>query len=188
MTLPELQLTDHFLIAMPALLDPVFGGAVVYICEHNERGALGVVINKPTTITLDMLFERMTLSSEHALGTDQPIMFGGPVQDACGFVLHTPVGDYASSLKVTDALAFTSSRDVLEALASGQGPQRLLISIGYSGWGPGQLENEIVNNGWLTVRADPSVMFEVPIEERYLFAMKLLGVDPVMLMAQAGHA
>jgi putative transcriptional regulator len=177
---------------MPSMADPVFGGTVVYICEHNERGALGVVINKPTDMTMENLFERIELSLTHdghvSDHSKQPIMFGGPVQEGCGFVLHAPIGNYAASLKITDELAFTMSRDVLEAFASSEGPDRLLISIGYSGWGPGQLENEISNNGWLTVRADSNVMFDVPIEERYLFALKMLGIDPVMLMSQAGHA
>ena len=191
-TSSNLNLADHFLIAMPSMADPVFGGTVVYICEHNERGALGVVINKPTDMTMENLFERIELSLTHdghvSDHSKQPIMFGGPVQEGCGFVLHAPIGNYAASLKVTDELAFTMSRDVLEAFASSEGPDRLLISIGYSGWGPGQLENEISNNGWLTVRADSNVMFDVPIEERYLFALKMLGIDPVMLMSQAGHA
>ncbi len=191
-TPPTLNLADHFLIAMPSMADPVFGGTVVYICEHNERGALGVVINKPTDMTMEKLFERIELSLTHdghvSDHSRQPIMFGGPVQEGCGFVLHAPIGNYAASLKVTDELAFTMSRDVLEAFASSEGPQRLLVSLGYSGWGPGQLESEISNNGWLTVRADSNLMFDVPIEERYLFALKMLGIDPVMLMSQAGHA
>ncbi len=191
-TSSNLNLADHFLIAMPSMADPVFGGTVVYICEHNERGALGVVINKPTDMTMENLFERIELSLTHdghvSDHSKQPIMFGGPVQEGCGFVLHAPIGNYAASLKITDELAFTMSRDVLESFASSEGPDRLLVSIGYSGWGPGQLENEISNNGWLTVRADSSVMFDVPIEERYLFALKMLGIDLVTLMPQAGHA
>lgn len=191
-TPPTLNLADHFLIAMPSMADPVFGGTVVYICEHNERGALGVVINKPTDMTMEKLFERIELSLSHdghmSEQSKQPIMFGGPVQEGCGFVLHAPIGNYAASLKVTDELAFTMSRDVLEAFASSEGPERLLVSIGYAGWGPGQLESEISNNGWLTVRADSNVMFDVPVEERYLFAMRLLGIDPMTLMPQAGHA
>ena len=191
-TSSNLNLADHFLIAMPSMADPVFGGTVVYICEHNERGALGVVINKPTDMTMENLFERIELSLTHdghvSDHSKQPIMFGGPVQEGCGFVLHAPIGNYAASLKIPDELAFPRSRDVLESFASSEGPDRLLVSIGYSGWGPGQLENEISNNGWLTVRADSSVMFDVPIEERYLFALKMLGIDLVTLMPQAGHA
>ncbi len=190
-TMPELNLANHFLIAMPFMQDPVFGGAVVYICEHNENGVLGVVINKPTDMTMQGLFERIDLNLDAALRApivNEPIMFGGPVQDDRGFVLHTPGAHYSSSLIVTDQIAFTTSIDVLEAVAAGDGPQRLLVSIGYSGWSPGQLEEEIGRNGWLTVSADPRVMFDVPIEQRYKAAIKLLGIDPMMLTSEAGHA
>lgn len=187
---PVLNLANHFLIAMPSMQDPVFGGTVVYVCEHNENGVLGVVINKPTDMTMEVLFERIDLevTAGRDAMTSKPIMFGGPVQDDRGFVLHTPGVRYSSSLTVTDDVAFTTSIDVLEAVAKGTGPQRMLVSIGYSGWSPGQLEDEISRNGWLTVNADPAVLFEVPIEERYVAAMKLLGIDPLMLTSEAGHA
>lgn len=193
MSLPELNLVNHFLIAMPSMLDPVFGGSVVYVCEHNANGALGVVINKPTDMTMQTLFEHIELSlngdiERNSPMKSRPIMFGGPVQDDRGFVLHTPSGHYSSSLKVTDEVAFTTSIDVLEAVATGGGPQRLMVSIGYSGWSPGQLEDEIARNGWLTVSADPRIMFEIPIEERYAAAMRLLGIDPSLLTSEAGHA
>ena len=188
MTIPDLNLSNHFLIAMPSMLDPTFGGTVVYLCEHNEHGALGMVINKPTDITINDLFARLELKSEIAPFSEKPVMFGGPVQDDRGFVLHSPLGAFSSMLKVTDDIAFTTSRDVLEAVASGKGPQRLLVSIGYSGWGAGQLEQEISRNGWLTVAADPKVIFDLPINERYHAAIKLLGIDPTMLSAGAGHA
>ncbi|MEN9865685.1 MAG: protein yqgE, partial [Pseudomonadota bacterium] len=119
---------------------------------------------------------------------DKPIMFGGPVQDDRGFVLHTPTGHYSSSLQVTPDVAFTTSIDVLEAVAQGAGPSQMMVSIGYSGWGAGQLEEEISRNGWLTVDADPRIIFDLPIEERYVAALKLLGIDPLMLAAEAGHA
>jgi putative transcriptional regulator len=193
MKLNQLNLVNHFLIAMPSMLDPVFGGSVVYVCEHNENGALGVVINKPTDMTMQALFEHIELKLEIDVGSTQsvavrPIMFGGPVQDDRGFVLHTPSGNYSSSLQVTDDVAFTTSMDVLEAVASGDGPRQLMVSIGYSGWGAGQLEEEIAHNGWLTVGADPRIMFDLPIEERYVAAIKLLGIDPMMLAMEAGHA
>lgn len=186
-----LNLANHFLIAMPSIQDPIFGGTVVYICEHNEKGVLGVVINKPTDMTMDVLFERIDLTvadSMQAQVANEPIMFGGPVQDDRGFVLHTPGGRFSSSLSVTDEVAFTTSIDVLEAVASGDGPQRLLVSIGYAGWSPGQLEDELSRNGWLTVGADANVMFDLPIEQRYTAAIKLLGIDPMMLASEAGHA
>lgn len=185
-----LNLANHFLIAMPAMEDPVFGGTVVYVCEHNENGVLGVVINKPTDMTMQVLFDRIDLKLEDSPGAhiDEPIMFGGPVQDDRGFVLHTPGARYSSSLTVTDEVAFTTSIDVLEAVAAGKGPQRMLVSIGYAGWSPGQLEEEISRNGWLTVGADAHILFDLPIEERYVAAMKLLGIDPLMLTSEAGHA
>lgn len=185
-----LNLANHFLIAMPAMEDPIFGGTVVYVCEHNENGVLGVVINKPTDMTMQVLFDRIDLKLEDSPGAhiDEPIMFGGPVQDDRGFVLHTPGARYSSSLTVTDEVAFTTSIDVLEAVAAGTGPQRMLVSIGYAGWSPGQLEEEISRNGWLTVGADAHILFDLPIEERYTAAMKLLGIDPLMLTSEAGHA
>lgn len=186
-----LNLANHFLIAMPSMQDPIFGGAVVYVCEHNDKGVLGVVINKPTDMTMDVLFERIDLKVADDIQAEvanEPIMFGGPVQDDRGFVLHTPGGHYSSSLAVTEEVAFTTSIDVLEAVASGDGPQRLLVSIGYAGWSPGQLEDELSRNGWLTVGADASVMFDLPIEQRYTAAIKLLGIDPMMLASEAGHA
>ena len=186
----QLNLANHFLIAMPSMNDPIFGGAVVYICEHNDKGVLGVVINKPTDMTMDVLFDRIDLKVADGLraALDEPIMFGGPVQDDRGFVLHSPGGRYSSSLAVTDDVAFTTSIDVLEAVANGSGPRRMLVSIGYAGWSPGQLEEEIARNGWLTVGADARVLFDLPIEERYTAAIKLLGIDPLMLATEAGHA
>jgi putative transcriptional regulator len=191
MTAPALNLANHFLIAMPSMQDPIFGGTVVYVCEHNENGVLGVVINKPTDMTMEVLFERIDLEVSSAADRhmeSEPIMFGGPVQDDRGFVLHTPGARFSSSLTVTNDVAFTTSIDVLEAVARGKGPERMLVSIGYSGWSPGQLEDEISRNGWLTVVADPRILFDLPVEERYSAAMKLLGIDPWMLTSEAGHA
>ncbi|MCU6434706.1 YqgE/AlgH family protein [Undibacterium sp. Jales W-56] len=187
-----LNLTNHFLIAMPAMHDPIFGGTVIYLCEHNQRGAMGLVINRPTDMTLAGLFDRIDLQLEiipdsHPM-RQQPVMFGGPVQDDRGFVLHAPAGKFSSSLKVTDQIAFTTSRDVLEAVALGDGPAQVLVSIGYAGWSAGQLEQEIGANGWLTVAADARIMFDLPIEDRFTAAIKLLGIDPTMLAADAGHA
>jgi len=191
-SLASLQLADHFLIAMPSMLDPVFGGTVVYICEHNDGGALGMIINRPTDMTMDVLFDRLDLSLEinpHGSAAARgPVMFGGPVQVERGFVLHAPADDYNSSLTVSDEIALTTSRDVLEAAARGDGPQRLLVTLGCAGWSAGQLEEEIRRNGWLTVRADPAILFETPVEHRFVAAMSLLGIDPSMLSGEAGHA
>jgi putative transcriptional regulator len=188
----ELNLANHFLIAMPSMLDPIFGGTVIYICEHNASGALGVIINKPTDMTMAVLFERIDLELEimanRAPMTDKPVMFGGPVQVERGFVLHSPPGPYSSMMKVTDEIALTTSKDVLEAAAVGDGPRRMLVTLGCSGWSAGQLEQEIGSNGWLTVAADPSIIFDLPIEQRFAAAIKLLGIDPMMLAGDAGHA
>lgn len=188
----ELNLANHFLIAMPSMLDPVFGGAVIYLCEHNASGALGVMINKPTDMTMDVLFERIDLTlgiaPNRAPIDKKPVMFGGPVQVERGFVLHSPFEQFSSMMQVTDEVALTTSKDVLEAVASGLGPQRILVSLGCSGWSAGQLEQEIAKNGWLTVPADASIIFDLPIEERFVAAMKLLGIDPAMLAGEAGHA
>ena len=188
----QLHLADHFLIAMPSMLDPIFGGTVVYLCEHNAGGALGVIVNKPTDMTMDVLFERIDLELEirphAALLPRTPVMFGGPVQVERGFVLHAPAEKYTSSLDVTDQVVLTTSRDVLEAAAAGNGPEHMLVTLGCAGWGAGQLEDEILRNGWLTVRATPEILFHTPIERRFAAAMALLGVDPSMLSDSAGHA
>nr|WP_246541576.1 YqgE/AlgH family protein [Collimonas antrihumi] len=186
---------------MPSMLDPIFGGTVVYLCEHNANGALGVVINKPTDMTMQVLFDRIDLKLEISPGSgepgelefgdpmaERPVMFGGPVQVERGFVLHTPVKQYSSTLKVTDQIAMTTSKDVLEEVAHGNGPQRILVSLGCSGWSAGQLESEIVHNGWLTVAADPAIIFELPIAERFAAAVNLLGISPYMLTAESGRA
>ena len=198
---PELQLADHFLIAMPSMLDPVFGGTVVYVCEHNADGALGMIINRPTDMTMDVLFDRLELALEinpHGAMPAGPVMFGGPVQVERGFVLHEPVrmadpaedggSIYASTLTVPDGLEMTTSRDVLEALASGAGPRRVLITLGYASWGEGQLESELAENTWLTVPAQPEVVFDTPIAQRYDKALSLLGLQAWMLSPEAGHA
>lgn len=188
----DLNLANHFLIAMPSMLDPVFGGTVVYLCEHNANGALGVIINKPTDMTMDVLLDRIDLKLEIVPSqkkmSEKPVMFGGPVQVERGFVLHSPVGQFSSMMKVTEDVTLTTSKDVLEAVASGQGPARVLVTLGCAGWSAGQLENEIGRNGWLTVRADPDILFDMPIAERFAAAIKLLGIDPSMLASEAGHA
>ncbi|MCA1324333.1 YqgE/AlgH family protein [Herbaspirillum sp. alder98] len=192
----ELDLTNHFLIAMPSMLDPIFGGTVVYLCEHNHNGALGVVINKATDMTMDVLLERINLTLEIRPDTPEampgvyrrPVMFGGPVQVERGFVLHSTANSFSSTLQVTDEIALTTSKDVLEAVAQGDGPERVLVTLGCSGWSPGQLEQELGRNGWLTVKADPAIIFELPVEQRFTAALALLGIDPVMLSGDAGRA
>lgn len=185
---PSANLTNHFLVAMPQMADPNFGGAVVFIAEHTSKGALGLVINRPMELSLQSLFERIDLKLETPRLTDAPVFFGGPVQTDRGFVLHAPVGNWGSTVSVGEELGLTSSKDVLEAVSRGDGPARLLVTLGYSGWGPGQLEEELARNAWLTVPADPDVIFDVPADERLSRAFGLLGINPAFLSAAAGHA
>jgi putative transcriptional regulator len=188
----RINLTNQFLIAMPGMADDTFAGAVVYLCEHTEKGALGLVINKPIDITLKNLFEKVELDLDSPALADQPVYFGGPVQTERGFVLHDNPGEagspYNSTLTIPGGLAMTTSKDVLEALSSGHGPKRLLVTLGYSGWGAGQLEDELGRNGWLTVDASPEIIFDTPVEKRYERALSLLGIDLRMLSQEAGHA
>jgi putative transcriptional regulator len=187
----SINLTNQFLIAMPGMADETFAGSVVYLCEHSERGALGLVINKPIDIKLKNLFEKVELPLERAELAEQPVFFGGPVQTERGFVLHDNAGEpapYSSTMHVPGGLDMTTSKDVLEAMSNGAGPRRVLVTLGCSGWSAGQLEDELSRNGWLTVDADPSVIFDTPVEQRYERALGLLGFDPRMLSQQAGHA
>jgi putative transcriptional regulator len=189
-----INLTNHFLIAMPGLSDELFGRSVVFMCEHSERGALGLVINKPSDILLPRLFEKVDLALGREDLATQPVFQGGPVQTERGFVLHDAIdageGEtvYASTLSIPGGLEMTTSRDVLEAMSSGAGPRRVFVTLGYASWGQGQLESEITENSWLTVEADPSVIFDAPVEQRYERAMALLGLQPWMLSPDAGHA
>jgi putative transcriptional regulator len=184
---PQIDLSNQFLMAMPGMVEGSLAGAVIYVCEHTQKGALGLVINRPTDLTLGTLFERIDLQLEIAPAKDTPVYFGGPVQTDRGFVLHAPAGDYSSSINLGE-LALTTSRDVLQAVADGSGPARMLVTLGYAGWGAGQLENEMAQNAWLNVSANLQVIFDVPPDERYQAALKLLGFDPVMLAGDAGHA
>ncbi len=192
-----INLTNHFLIAMPGLADETFAKSVVYLCEHSERGALGLMINKPSDIKLQNLFDKVELPLGRIDLKDAPVFQGGPVQTERGFVLHEalqePTDDkpepvYASTMMIPGGLEMTTSRDVLEALSTGAGPSRLLVSLGYSAWGQGQLESEIGENSWLTVHADPVVIFETPVAQRYDKALSLLGLQAWMLSPDAGHA
>lgn len=190
-----INLTNHFLIAMPGLSDALFGRSVVFMCEHSERGALGLVINKPSDILLPRLFEKVDLPLQRDDLAAVPVFQGGPVQTERGFVLHEAIdagteGEsvYASTMTIPGGLEMTTSKDVLEAMASGGGPRKVFVSLGYSSWGKGQLESEITENSWLTVPADPALIFDTPVEERYEKAMALLGLQPWMLSPDAGHA
>lgn len=182
------NLTGNFLIAMPAMADPYFAKSLTYICEHNEQGALGVVINRPIDMTLQTLFEQVGITLEnHEIGA-APLYFGGPVQTDRGFVLHQPVGTWSSTLAVGEEIGLTTSKDILEAVGRGDGPARFLVTLGYAGWAPGQLEHELAQNAWLNVPADAGVIFDLPWEERLAAAMTMLGVDLATLSEEAGHA
>ncbi len=182
------NLTHHLLVAMPAMADPHFSRTVTYIAEHNEQGALGVIINRPIKLKLGKLFERVDLALDNLELAAQPVFFGGPVQTDRGFVLHSPVGDWHSTLRVNDDIALTSSRDILQSLASGGEPSRMIVALGYAGWAAGQLEQELIDNAWLTVPADMSIVFDTPPESRFVAAMQKLGIDPTHLSETAGHA
>jgi putative transcriptional regulator len=191
-TLEPASLANHFLIAMPAMTDPNFARTLTYLCEHNAEGALGIIINKPIDINLGTLFERvsvpLTQGESQAKYRDLPVFFGGPVQTDRGFVLHRPVGDWQSTLNVTDEIGLTSSRDILQSMSDTGAPAEVLVSLGYAGWAAGQLEWELSQNAWLTVAADPDIIFGLPPEERLPAAMQLLGIDFARLSDVAGHA
>ncbi|MGH8688754.1 MAG: YqgE/AlgH family protein [Burkholderiales bacterium] len=175
---------------MPGMADPYFAKSLTYVCEHNDQGALGLVVNRPIDMTLQALFERLSLplsQRQHGL-SEAPIYFGGPVQTDRGFVLHEPAGNWQSTLKVGDAIGLTTSKDILEAVGRGEGPQKLLVTLGYAGWSAGQLEHEIGQNAWLTVEARDAILFDLPAQERLPAAMELLGIDFARLADSAGHA
>lgn len=182
------DLTNHFLIAMPSLADPNFSRTVTYLCEHTAEGALGIVINRPTDIRLGELLNHLELPSPPEEVARRPVFLGGPVQRDRGFVLHRPLGRWESSLKIADDIALTTSKDILAAIARAEGPQDYLIALGYAGWGPGQLEAELAENSWLTVPAASSILFDLPLAQRWHGAANLLGVDMTHLTDYSGRA
>ncbi|THF61280.1 YqgE/AlgH family protein [Pseudothauera rhizosphaerae] len=182
------NLTHHFLIAMPRMADPNFARTLTYIAEHNDQGALGIIVNRPIDMTLGALFERVEVPLEADGFSEQPVYFGGPVQTDRGFVLHRPAGEWHSTLKVNDDIALTSSRDILQAIGSQGEPEQILVTLGYAGWAAGQLEQELADNAWLTVPADMAIVFDLPPEERLVAAMQHLGIDFANLSDVAGHA
>lgn len=182
------SLTNQFLIAMPTLEDPNFLRTVTYICEHTEHGALGIVINRPLDITLGTVLEHMDITGARLDVTEEPVYLGGPVQPERGFVLHTPAGEWGSTVAVTETLAVTTSRDILEAIAQNRGPKQYFIALGYAGWGPGQLEIEMGQNAWLNGPSSPAILFDTPAELRWEAAAALMGVNLSLLSTTAGHA
>lgn len=183
-----MNLSRHFLIAMPNMVDPNFSRTLTFICEHNEKGALGVVVNRPSDVTLGTLFEQVKIPLDNHELANTHIYVGGPVQQDHGFVLHRPLGEWKSTLKVNDDIGLTTSKDILEAMSTGDFAGDQLVALGYAGWAAGQLEDEILRNGWLTVEANPDVIFNLPVEARYAAAMGQLGVNFSNLSDIAGHA
>lgn len=185
---PAVSLTNHFLIAMPALADPNFARTVTLICEHSIDGAMGLVVNRPTDLTLRDVLDQLNIDAGGAPRADTPVYHGGPVQGNRGFVLHEPIGQWQTTLAVTDTLGVSTSRDILEAIARDQGPTRYLIAIGYAGWSPGQLEHELSENAWLSGPADQAILFDLPPENRWKAAAQHLGVNLSTFTGDAGHA
>lgn len=187
-----MNLANHFLVAMPGMQDPLFHRSVIYVCEHNDEGAMGIVINAPINITVGGMLKKVDVDSVHPQinkkSLDASVLNGGPVAEDRGFILHAPKDNYQSSIRMTDDLSVTTSKDILSVLGTEAEPQHYVVALGYSGWTAGQLENELAENSWLTVEADPSVIFDTPVQERWQKAVKMLGVEPSQLSIDAGHA
>lgn len=182
-------LTGHFLIAMPALGDPNFAHGVTFICQHGEEGTMGLVVNRASEYKLGDVMAQMQMDCGRAEIAATQILIGGPVQAERGFVLHEPdERKWDSTFRISDALVVTTSRDILAAIAEGNGPKRTLIALGYAGWGAGQLEQELRDNAWLTVEADDRILFDTALEDRWQEAVALVGVDPSHLTHYSGHA
>lgn len=181
-------LTDHLLIAMPALADPNFSQAVTYICEHGDDGALGIIVNRPGDMQLSDILAQMNVHAEDSAIASRPVYQGGPVSPERGFVVHTGDFQWEATLRVSDRISVTSSRDILEAIAAGEGPAEFLVALGYAGWEAGQLDSEMRENAWLSAAADPHILFHTPDEERWQAAARLLGIDMERLSGDAGNA
>ncbi|MBE9515537.1 MAG: YqgE/AlgH family protein [Proteobacteria bacterium] len=182
------SLANHFLIAMPALADPNFSHTVIFICEHTDEGAMGLTINRTMELSMTDIYEQLEIDPDAGVNTTQPVYQGGPVQHNRGFVLHEPLGQWESSMTITETMAISTSKDIMLAMAHNKGPERSILALGYAGWGPGQLEQEMVENAWLSGPADSQIIFDMPIEKRWHAAARLLGVDIDAISDQSGHA
>lgn len=182
------SLKNQFLIAMPSLEDDNFSHTVSLLCEHNDRGAIGLVINRPTDLTLGAMLDQMGVKHEGMTDDRHVVFWGGPVQPERGFVVHAGPGGWESCMPIGGDLYITTSRDVLTAIGEGQGPREFLVTLGYAGWGAGQLENEILQNSWLNTPVDTKVLFNMPARDRWQQATRLLGLDVTQLASGAGHA
>ncbi len=187
-----MNLANHFLVAMPGMQDPFFHRAVIYICEHNEDGAMGLVVNAPIDLTIATMLDRVDVEPLypriHQESLEAAVLSGGPIAEDRGFILHEPRDNYHSSLQMTQQLSMTTSKDILAVLGTEAEPKNYIVVLGYSGWTPGQLEKELAENSWLTVEADPKVIFETPVQERWHKAVKMLGIEPAQLSVDMGHA
>ena len=181
-------LSNQLLVAMPSLEDPNFAQTVTLICEHTGKGALGIILNRPLGMQLGEVLDQLSLQATDLKLRDRPVLRGGPVQTDRGFVLHRPVGAWESTLKVSEQIHVTTSRDILVSVAAGNGPGSAVVALGYAGWDAGQLEEEIRSNAWLNVPADESIIFDLPFEARWHAAAKLLGIDLGRISRHAGHA
>ena len=192
-TLENVNLTGHLLIAMPGMTDPFFSKSVTFICTHNQDGAMGVMINRPTDLSYETLFEKIKVDLAQSGLADNTVLYGGPVQPERGFVLHEHSGEWDSTLSIAENTALTTSKDILESVAMGAGPKKMLLALGYAGWTAGQLEQEIAANSWLSVQAKDGetlhkILFECKAEDKLNASLALLGVNPAMLSDVAGHA
>ncbi|NVJ56359.1 MAG: YqgE/AlgH family protein [Vibrionaceae bacterium] len=187
-----MNLTNHFLVAMPGMKDPYFHRSVIYVCEHNDEGAMGLMINAPIDITVGKMLKQVDVQPVHPQlyteSLDKPVLNGGPVSSDRGFILHHPKDHYESSIQMTDYLSVTTSKDILSVLGTEAEPNNYLVALGYSGWEAGQLESELSENSWLTIEADPDVIFNTPINERWSKAVQMLGIDASQLSCEIGHA
>jgi putative transcriptional regulator len=191
--LENVNLTGHLLIAMPGMTDPFFSKSVTFICTHNQDGAMGVMINRPTDLSYETLFEKIKVDLAQSELADNTVLYGGPVQPERGFVLHEHSGEWDSTLSIAENTALTTSKDILESVAIGAGPKKMLLALGYAGWTAGQLEQEIAANSWLSVQAKDGetlhkILFECKAEDKLNASLALLGVNPAMLSDVAGHA
>lgn len=182
------SLSNHLLIAMPGMLDPNFNSTVTLVCEHNEDGALGIVINRPTDLDVAGLLAQLDVEDKDGRIGQHPVLLGGPVCPERGFVLHNPGHDYESSIAVSPHIQLTLSRDVLDDMAAGTGPEKSLVALGYAGWAAGQLEAEMLANTWLSVPASPEIIFDVPFADRWSLAARTIGIDISQISPDAGHA
>lgn len=181
-------LANHFLIAVPALDDPNFARSLTLLCQHDENGAMGILINRLSDYTVGDVLKQMNISTQNPQLAALPVLAGGPVHPERGFVLHDDPRDWASTLRIHGNLAVTTSRDILEAMAAGEGPEHAVVALGCAGWEAGQLEGELTDNSWLTAPADDAIVFKVPVEERWQAAAASLGVDLNQLTDYVGHA